>query len=194
MCFFAGASFGHEPDRIFQALNLYVTVLTKACQLAGVQHTSLVREVLREQVGSVGASIDARKSVMLSDGATLVSQLSDVFVRYIKYVSSSRVLDDGKKMATYCPIYEGFIEVGIRGKRGQKQTYLQTKFSTRSLSNLMGLIGPTGVRFVQANLLEIVFKKTITKMIEIVHQNKREVGRLVNGAIVGWLVVRVIVG
>lgn len=95
-----------EPDRIFQAVNLYLSVLGKACDLAGVQHTSLVREVLREQVGSVGASIDARSSVMLSDGATLVSQVSNMFVNYINDAVSTDVTENNKRMATYCPLYE----------------------------------------------------------------------------------------
>ncbi len=123
-----------------------------------MQQTSLVREVLREQVGSVGASIDARSSVMLSDGATIVSQLSDMFVRYITTVSEASLSADSEaatRMATYCPIYGGFIQLGVRGKRDkkdQKQTWMQSKYNTRELANLMGLLGPTGVRFVQVRV------------------------------------------
>ena len=205
-----------EPDRIFQSVNLYLSVLAKACDLAGVQHTSLVREVLREQVGSVGASIDARSSVMLSDGATLVSQVSNMFVDYINDAISTDVTENNKRMATYCPLYEvcqglsnspspccfslecpwavhlqyrcsvvvvsavyfllqGFVQVGIRGKRGEKQTWLQTRYSKQELSNLMGLLGPTGVRFVQANLLERIFKPAVTRLMQLVHRNKDKV-------------------
>ncbi len=143
----------------------------KACDLANVQRTSLVREVLREQVGSVGASIDARASVMLSAGATLVSQLSDLFKAYI-----DAALDN--HTSTYCPIYEGFISIDVRGKRGQRQQFVQSRFSVRELSDLMGLIGPTGVRFVQANLLEKVFKPAATSMVEIVHHNREKIPAL----------------
>lgn len=165
-----------DPEAMFRSLCDFVNVLGKACSLAGIQATSLVREVLREQVGSVGASIDARSSVMLSDGSTLVSELSTTFQHYL--TATNGAVDDNRRLSTYCPIYDGFVLLGVRGKRGRKQRYLQSKYSTHGLSNLMGLIGPTGVRFLQANLVQTMFKKHARRIIEIVHRNRERIPQL----------------
>jgi hypothetical protein len=142
-----------DPGQIFTALEAFLTVISKACSLAGLQPTSLVREVLCEQVGSTGALIDVRKLSMCSDSATLVSKLSDEFARCINdiFESPEEDRDAASKIATFCPIYDAFVEISmhVRKQKKMKLKKVKTLHSASELANLMGLLGPTGVRFIQ---------------------------------------------
>lgn len=151
----------HQPEEIPDRVERMVNVMNLACQFLGLKISSLVREVLQEQVQMNDVKLHTLETaVVLAQqekraGSTMIQVLALKMRQFLwdvcKHAETAAPHDEDNQPVTYSDVYRGFVQWGV--DRRSEQQHVHVRYTVERLSPLCGLLGSAGVRFLQRQLV-----------------------------------------